>query len=60
MMGDTILVAPVLDMGATQRNVYLPTGRWSDGNNGTVYVGPRMILSYPAALDILPYFIKLG
>ena len=57
MLGDTILVAPVIVEGAVSRDVYLPAGKWKDGNSDTVYEG-RQTITYPAPLDILPYFIK--
>lgn len=58
MLGDKILVAPVVVKGATSRNVYLPAGRWKDGNNGTVIEGPRSF-SYNAPIDVLPFFFKM-
>lgn len=30
LLGDRILVAPVLDEGAVSRDVYLPPGQWTD------------------------------
>ncbi|KAL1505266.1 hypothetical protein ABEB36_004867 [Hypothenemus hampei] len=58
LLGDTILVAPVMEEGATSRMVYLPKGTWIDGNNETVnYSGP-ISLNYSAPLSVLPYFIK--
>lgn len=58
LLGEKILVAPVIQEGATSRDVVLPTGSWKDGNNGTVYEGPQILKGYPAPIDILPYFIK--
>lgn len=60
MLGETILVAPVITAGATTRNVYLPRGNWTDGNTGTRYTGARWINNYPAPLTVLPYFIKIS
>jgi alpha-glucosidase (family GH31 glycosyl hydrolase) len=62
MLGDTILVAPVLREGATSRTVYLPTGTWSDEvlPDHPTYEGPVLIEDYEAPLDVLPYFRLLA
>jgi alpha-glucosidase (family GH31 glycosyl hydrolase) len=39
MLGDSILVAPVLEKGMCKREVIVPTGAWK-GSNGEVYQGP--------------------
>lgn len=57
MLGEKILVAPVIVKGARARSVYLPKGEWKDGNSNTIYKGP-VTLNYTAPIDILPYFIK--
>lgn len=57
MLGDTILVAPVIVEKAVFRDVYLPAGTWKDGNSDTIYTG-RQTITYPAPLNTLPYFIK--
>ncbi len=54
MMGEDLLVAPVLEKGATSREVTLPPGRWRDAN-GKVHEGPARI-TVPAPLECLPYF----
>jgi alpha-glucosidase len=59
LFGPDILVAPVLDEGATERDVYLPAGVWIDFWTDTVYTGPRP-LTVPAPLDSLPLFIRQG
>ena len=38
MLGDTILVAPVIVEEAISRDVYVPVGKWKDGNSDTVVV----------------------
>ncbi|KAF5297325.1 hypothetical protein FQA39_LY12164 [Lamprigera yunnana] len=56
LLGEHLLVAPVITQGATSRTVYLPRGTWVDGNLGTVYAGP-VELNYYAPIDTLPYFV---
>lgn len=56
MMGDELLVAPVLKKGATSRKVVLPPGEWK-ADDGQVYDGPATI-EVAAPLSRLPYFVK--
>uniref|UniRef100_A0A0A9ZJ17 Putative family 31 glucosidase KIAA1161 n=1 Tax=Lygus hesperus TaxID=30085 RepID=A0A0A9ZJ17_LYGHE len=58
LVGEEILVAPVVEKGATSRSIYIPSGTWKDGNNGNVILGPQTIQQYPAPLDTLPYFLR--
>uniref|UniRef100_A0A8D8F040 Uncharacterized family 31 glucosidase KIAA1161 n=3 Tax=Culex pipiens TaxID=7175 RepID=A0A8D8F040_CULPI len=58
LLGEDILVAPVLTEFATTRNVYLPKGTWRDGNTNQVYEGGRWLYSYAAPMDTLPYFVR--
>ncbi|XP_034664993.1 LOW QUALITY PROTEIN: myogenesis-regulating glycosidase [Drosophila subobscura] len=60
LLGDDIIAAPVVTEGATQRDVYLPAGEWKNGNGDEVYKGPIWIMDYPAPLDTLPYFVRVG
>lgn len=59
LLGDRILVAPVLKHSERKRNVYLPLGYWKDGNSNKTYIGPTWVKDYPAGLNILPHFIRL-
>src|SRR5688500_5630984 len=59
MLGGDILVAPVVHEGADSRDIYLPRGNWV-GHNGIVHVGPTTLVDYPAPLNVLPYFVKVG
>ncbi len=56
MLGDKILVAPVLEKGKTSRNVKLPEGKWS--LFGKEIPGGKT-LEFDAPLDTLLYFEKM-
>jgi alpha-glucosidase (family GH31 glycosyl hydrolase) len=60
LLGSNVLVAPILDEGSTERDVYLPEGTWKDEITGVVLQGGKWIREYPAELDQLPYFTKMG
>lgn len=59
MLGDDIIAAPVVEELATKRDIYLPKGKWQDGNTNLIHVGPKWIMDYSAPLDVLPYFIRV-
>ncbi len=59
MVGSKILVAPVVQQGATARMVYLPKGVWVDYWTGERITGKRYIVK-EAALDVCPVYIKAG
>lgn len=43
LLGDDLLVAPLLEENATSREVYLPAGVWFDFFDGTEYTGNQTI-----------------
>ena len=57
LVGDTVLVAPVLDEGARMRDIYLPIGRWRHAILNDMSEGPKWLRNYAAELNQLPYFI---
>lgn len=59
MLGDCVMVAPVLKEGYMYRDIYFPKGSWMDKNTNTVFIGPKMESNYPADLNIVPYFQQL-
>jgi alpha-glucosidase len=60
LLGNRLLVAPVVKKGAVKKKLYLPEGEWIDFNNGkTVYEGEQWI-SYDAPLEVIPLFVKKG
>ena len=56
MMGDKLLVAPVMEKGKRERNVILPPGTWK-ADDGMVIEGPKEI-TVKAPLSRLPHFVK--
>jgi hypothetical protein len=60
LLGDLLLVAPILNPGQHSRNIYLPEGRWRDRWDDTVFSGPHWLDNYAAPLDTLPLFERLG
>jgi alpha-glucosidase len=59
MVGDDLLVAPVLRPGAESRLVYLPEGVWIDYWTGARHAG-RTTLRVAAPLDTVPLFVRAG
>ena len=57
MVGDELLVAPVVQESQNTLAVYLPAGEWIDFWNGVEYAGRRSIL-VEAPIDKLPLFVK--
>jgi alpha-glucosidase len=58
MFGDSLLIAPVVQEGATSRSVYLPAGtKWVDYWTGEKYDGGRTITK-EADLGTLPMYVK--
>ena len=57
LFGSELLVAPVLQAGQTEREVYLPKGWWFDFWTDQMYQGGGFI-RYQAPLATLPLFIK--
>ncbi|WP_143462745.1 glycoside hydrolase family 31 protein [Levilactobacillus enshiensis] len=57
MVGDNVLVAPIVQKSKVNRTVYLPAGDWIDFWNNREYPGNQDIL-VDAPLDKLPLFIK--
>ena len=59
MLGESILVAPVVTQGMTKRMVYLPTGKWYDYWTEEEHVGPTWIVK-DAPIDVCPIYVKAG
>ncbi len=59
LLGDDLLVAPVLVKGATERVVTLPAGAWLDWQTGALIHGPAT-LTVPVTLASLPLYQRAG
>ncbi|GAJ11981.1 unnamed protein product, partial [marine sediment metagenome] len=56
MLGDNILVAPVVEKGARSRAIVFPKGKWIGDDGKTVKGGKTIEIDVP--LERLPYFMK--
>jgi len=60
MFGPDLLVAPVADYGARERNVYLPTGAsWTSAWTSAVHAGGTVARA-EAPLGQIPLFLRDG
>ncbi|MBP3893845.1 MAG: glycoside hydrolase family 31 protein [Atopobiaceae bacterium] len=59
MCGPRYLVAPVLELGMREREVYLPEGEWRDTRDGSVVTGPAVIVA-AAPLDSIPVYERMA
>ena len=58
MFGSRYLVAPVLYAGVTERDVYLPAGKWKNIATGEELAGGQKV-TVAAPLEVIPVFEKL-
>lgn len=59
MLGDHLLVAPVVESKVKKVKIYLPKGTWYDYWTGEKYKGKQSI-KYKVSLDTFPFFVKAG
>ena len=59
LWGRDLLIAPVVEKGATHRHVYLPAGTWFDWWTGEKAAGGRW-LERPVDLITMPIYVRAG
>lgn len=59
LIGENLLVAPVVEQGATKKMVYLPEGNWYDYWTGQKYEGKQYMI-VDAPIDHCPIYVKEG
>jgi alpha-glucosidase (family GH31 glycosyl hydrolase) len=59
LLGDELLVAPVVEEGVTTRRVYLPEGGWYDFWDDAIHE-EQGYHELPAPLDRIPLFVRSG
>lgn len=56
LIGDDLMVAPVLEPGKQERDIYLPAGRWRSYKGEHFDKGPMYLTDYPVDLDEIAFF----
>lgn len=59
MLGDNVIMAPILNPSVTDRAVYLPDGDWVEYTTGESFEGEKVHLVH-AELEDLPIFVRKG
>jgi alpha-glucosidase len=59
LLGEALLVAPVLAPGRMERKVYFPAGRWIEWDTGTSFEGEQFA-DVAAPLGRTPLFVRAG
>jgi alpha-glucosidase (family GH31 glycosyl hydrolase) len=57
LLGDSLMVAPIVSKGSVTVEISLPQGKWK-GFNGKIYAGEKKLV-LPVTLNDLPYFEKI-
>ena len=57
LLGKKIIVAPVIEKGATKRSIHFPPGKWQ-GDDQSIVTGP-VTLDVAAPLTRLPWYRKI-
>jgi myogenesis-regulating glycosidase len=55
LLGNDLLVAPVLSENVLERNIYLPKGQWKCIESGKVFDGAQSY-KYPVTIEDIPIF----
>lgn len=58
MLGPDLLIAPVIEPGATTWNVYLPEGEWVEARTGAPTPGARVVAVDVSSRSSVPLFVR--
>ncbi len=58
LVGNDILVAPMVDPQTKSRDIYLPQGTWRDPVRGKITQGPSYLKNYRVFLNQVPFFVR--
>ncbi len=58
LLGDNILVAPVVEPSRRSRDIYFPAGRWKDQKLSLIIKGGQWHRNYEVSFGRLPYFLR--
>jgi alpha-glucosidase len=59
LLGNSLLIAPVLEKGVLERTVLLPAGKWYDFFTAQVYEGGQLV-RLAAPLERMPILVRAG
>jgi alpha-glucosidase len=59
LLGDSLLIAPILEEGASQRMLQLPSGRWYNFWDDALVEGPAKV-NLQAGLERIPILVRAG
>jgi len=60
MIGNDIMVAPIINPGQTTRDLYLPAGNWFDWYDPAILHEGRSFITVDAPVEHLPIFVREG
>ncbi|KAL5014033.1 hypothetical protein ScPMuIL_008303 [Solemya velum] len=60
LIGEDMMVAPILCEGTLKRNIYVPGGIWSDELRGNLVIGGDWLNNYEVSLYEIPRFRKMS
>jgi alpha-glucosidase (family GH31 glycosyl hydrolase) len=60
LWGHDVMVAPVMQQGATSRSITFPEGTWVDINHPEKRYQGHTTINYPAPIEVLPLFARAG
>nr|XP_060616772.1 myogenesis-regulating glycosidase-like [Anolis sagrei ordinatus] len=60
LIGDTLMVAPVLEKGKQERDIYIPAGKWRSYKGELFDKTPTLVTDYPVNLDEVAYFFQVS